>query len=337
MVGLDARGGRLTKAAEHVGDPSEKGDRPSLLIPTVLIFVVGIAYGSTFSANKIAIGAGFPYIAYTFWVALFAALMLLILAAATSNLPKLSPAHLRQYAVVALFGVMGPVTVFAFVASKLPAGVITLVLMLTPALTYVFSFIARIERFRLLSMFGLALGAVGVLLIVLPEQSLPTAGSWVWILVALIASVSAALANVTAALLRPPATTTLSLATGLLVVAAIGMLPIMLGIDGWVLFADMPWTGVWAMLWAAAANAITFWCFLECVRMAGPVFFSQHNYVIVTAGILWAFALFGEQFSPWLWGALALMAGGLYMVNAGMKQSVHENQLRVRPPPDGAS
>lgn len=327
----------VSKKMERAERAPRSQGRTFLVVPTLLLFAVGISYGSVFSANKLAAGAGFPYIAYTFWVALFAAVMLFVLAAVTGQLPKLSPAHLRQYAIVALFGVMAPVSVFAFVASKLPAGAITLVLMLTPALTYVFSFVARIERFRLLSVCGLGLGAGGVLLIVLPEQSLPTAGSWVWVLVALIAAVSAALANVSAALFRPPQSASLSLAAGVLAAAAVGMLPIMLAIDGWVLFADMPLNGVWAVLWAATANVITFYCFLECVRRVGPVFFSQHNYIVVAAGIIWALVLFGERLSPWVWGALALMVGGLYLVNAGMKQSVREAGFEPVAPSDGAA
>ena len=43
-----------------------------LLLPTVLLLLGGISYGSLFTANKIAIDAGFPFVAYSFWQALFA-------------------------------------------------------------------------------------------------------------------------------------------------------------------------------------------------------------------------------------------------------------------------
>ena len=75
-----------------------------LVLPTVLLLLGGISYGSLFTANKIAIDAGFPFIAYSFWQALFASVVLLVLSAIFSKLPSLRWENLRVFALVAVFG-----------------------------------------------------------------------------------------------------------------------------------------------------------------------------------------------------------------------------------------
>ena len=78
--------------------------RQSLMIPATLVIVGGVAFGSLFAANKMAIDAGFPFIAYTFWQSLFAGLALLIVALVRSDAPKLTVPHLRQYLLMSVLG-----------------------------------------------------------------------------------------------------------------------------------------------------------------------------------------------------------------------------------------
>ena len=240
--------------------------------------------------------------------------------ALSGNLPPVSRAHLLQYLRLALLAVMLPVLATAFAARELPAGVITLVLTLVPGLTYLMSFAMRLERFEALSLAGLALGAGGVLLIVLPDQGLPEAGAWVWMLVALIAAVAAAGSNVVAAAYRPPQTRSLALACGILLAAAAVMLPVMLAADGPFLFTHAGWQGIAGMAWAAAIHCVTFYCFQEVTRRAGAVFFAQFNYLVVAAGIFWALIIFDETLGLWVWAALACMVAGLWLVNTGARR-----------------
>lgn len=307
------------------GAPATGGDGGALrgralVVPTLLLLLGGISYGGIFSANKLAASAAFPVFAYTFWIALFAGVALLIVGALSGNLPPLSRAHILQYLRLALLAVMLPVLATAFAAHELPAGVITLVLTLVPGLTYLMSFTMRLERFEALSLAGLALGAGGVLLIVLPEQALPEAGAWVWMLVALIGTIAAAGSNVVAAAYRPPQTHSLALACGILLAAACVMLPVMLAVDGPYFFADAGWTGIAGMAWAAAIHCVTFYCFQEVTRRAGAVFFAQFNYLVVAAGIFWALLLFDEMLGLWVWAALACMVVGLFLVNTGQRR-----------------
>ena len=289
----------------------------SMAIPAILVIVGGTAYGSMFAANKIAIGVGFPFIAYTFWQALFAGAALLVFGALRADVPQLSFAHLRHYVLMSVLGIVIPLLVLTYIADKVPAGVVTLIIGLTPPLTYVFAFLLRREGFRWLSVGGVVLGFASLLLIVVPAESLSVPGAAIWMVVALAVPISVATNIIVMAYWRPPETSTLSLVCGLLVTGAVITGVIMLAAGGFRGFWAVPSAGFWAMLWAGAVQAIAFLTGLEVARRSGPVYVAQMNYVIVGAGFLWALALFDEDLSVWVWAALATMLMGLALTNAG--------------------
>jgi len=286
-----------------------------LIVPAALVVCGGVAYGSLFAANKIAIESGFPFVAYTFWQATIAGLALLVFAVARGDVPKVSAIHLRQYSLMSLLGVVVPVLVLTFIADKLPAGVVTLIIGLTPALTYAFAFILRRERFRWLGVGGVVFGFASILLIVLPEQSLAVSGSAIWMVVALLVPLSVAINILVISYLRPPETTTVSLVCGLLLSAALITLVCMLVSGEAYAFWNASGPGIWAMVWASAGQLVAFITGLEVARMAGPVYVSQMNYVIVGSGFVWALVLFDESLSIWVWAALGLIFIGLTLTN----------------------
>ena len=136
----------LERTNQETAGPTPRLRGRALLVSTLLLILGGVAYGGIFSANKFAASVSFPVFAYTFWIALFAGSALLAIGAITGNLPKISRAHLWQYARLAILALILPVVTTAFAARELPAGVITLVLTLVPGLTFLMSFAARFER-----------------------------------------------------------------------------------------------------------------------------------------------------------------------------------------------
>ena len=295
-----------------------------LVLPTVLLLLGGISYGSLFTANKIAIDAGFPFIAYAFWQALFASAALLILSAVFSRPPSLRPENLRVFALVAVFGFLGPLLVVTFVADTLPPAVLTLCAALIPAATYVLTLALRFDRFRWFSVAGVLLGLGGILLIVVPTGSLPGADAWVWVLFSLLMPLSAAVNNVAGARFSPPAVSALALAGGMMMVAALLLLLVMLADGDLFLPTDAEASGLWGLLWASAGQAITYACFFEIVRRAGALFFAQLNYVVVAAGIFWASIFFGTALSHWVWAAVAVLVASLVLINAGTARGLRE-------------
>ncbi len=287
----------------------------NLIFPTVLLLVGGVSYGSVISANRLAVEAGFPFIAYAFWQMIIASGVLVIISIVLGCPPRMGRRYLRVYAITASFGLSGPLLILTFLADKLPTSVLTLMVALIAPAVYLLALLVRSESFRWLSVLGVVLGFIGVLFIIVPERSLPDPEMAIWVLFALLLPVSAAINNVYTAKLMPDDVNSLSLTAGLMTITSLILLIVMLIVDGPVLLTDSGLDGTWPTIWAAAGNAITYVCFFEILRRAGALFFAQLNYVVVAAGVLWAYMIFNEVPSSWLWGAIAVIAVGLAVMN----------------------
>lgn len=284
------------------------------IVPLVLLLTIAIVYGLLFQFNKMASDARVPEFAYVFWQSAIAGVILLVVAYATGQGPGWSWAHIRGYLAIGFFGIAFPICLLTNLAGEVEPGVLTTVLALSPPLTYLISVIVRLEKWRWLAVFGVVLGFVGILIIVGPSNALPSPEHAIWYLLALLAPTAFALANVSAALLRPPASSTAAMASGVLLGAAAMMAVVMLATGTWYSPTDFPDSGDWSIIGAALVNVVAIYLFLDIVRIAGPVFFAQFNYLAVVASIFWAWIIFGS-FVDWaVWLALAVMVAGVLLV-----------------------
>ena len=238
---------------------------PSRILHLGMLFTVGISYSLLFSINKMAAEAGLPYVAYVFWHSLGGGLMLLVpcLLMGRSARPKLNWLHLRTYLVWGGLAIAGPITLLTYVSPNLPAAIMTMILVLVPLFTYLFALLFRMERFRALSVLALLMGLGGVLLVIVPEASLPDAEAAGWVLLALLAPVSFSLVTVFAGKFRPPDAPSPTLACGLLLGSALLLVPVMFGTGQLYLFPGPSLAGDLTLLYAALLSAAIFYIFLE--------------------------------------------------------------------------
>ena len=285
-----------------------------------LMFAGGIIAPLRFVLNKIAVDGGVPPFAFAFWPMLFSGLLLLAVAMMRGETPSLKFADLRAYIVVGVLAMGAPLAVLTYLADKLPQGIISMVVILAPTLTYLFAILFGVDRLKLLSCAGLVAGLGGILVIVLPDVSLPEPDMVWWLLFALLAPVLLGLGNVLTALVRPPAMPSTVLAAGMLLSAAALLLVLMIA-TGQTYFFDGAAPGInWNFLYATLLNSIFYILFLEIVRLSGPVFFSQMNYLAVAAGFGWGMLLFGERYSLYVWGGTALMAMSVLLLTLGARK-----------------
>jgi len=278
----------------------------------MMLLAAAVIYGAMFSVNKIAAKAGVPPLAYSFWQSFGAGLVLWVVLTLRGERLGVSRRHLTGYFVIGALVSGLPISLLTYIAPKLPAGVMTLVLALSPPFTFTMSVLARIERFRWLGLIGLLFGFAGVVLIVAPGASLGGAEAWKWFLLALLAPVMFAGSNVAAAILRPPASSSVATGAGVMLGSAAVLLPIML-LAGQTWFPQELDQGTIATLIAVAINAVFLVLFLEIIRRAGPVFFAQFNYLAVLAGVAWGAVIFGERVSIYLVLAMVLMFVGVFL------------------------
>ena len=293
----------------------------SRLLPLAMLLFAAAIYSMTFSLNRIAIIEGIPVFAFVFWQGLGTALVMFVVAVATRQLPSLRHKYLRLYLLLGAFGVAVPFTLLAVAAPKVPAGAIALSLTLPPILTYVISIIFRIDHVRLLRIAGILFGLAGVLLVLLPGQSLPEPGMAPWLLMAFGAPLCYSLSNVFIATLRPPESRPIPFACGISFACAILMLPVMAITDNWWIFDATMTDGDWALIGNIVISAIFWVVCLEMIRMVGPVFFSTYGYFGTLMGLGWAALFFGEVPSHWIWAAIAILFFGLFLVNRTSKPS----------------
>ena len=294
-----------------VGMPRER------VVAFAMLLLSGTLAGGAISLTKLARVNGVPLVPFVFWMTAISASGLVILSLLRGTPPPLRLAHVRSYAIVGLLATALPQVLISFVSPNLPPSIFALNYTLIPALVFVLALSLGIERFRWQALAGIALGLIGVLLIVLPEASLPDPAMAGWVIVGLSVPLCFAFSIISGAKFRPPRARSISMAAGVQTMALL-YLGVLMAIEGsWWAFDSGFDTGAQALL-AVGLLYVIFWiCFFEIIRLAGPVFFSTVNYIGALAGVAWGMAMFGDVLSGWIWAALALMLGGLYVGSLG--------------------
>ena len=282
-----------------------------------MLFMAGMAISSLFTINKFVAASGIPFVAYVVWQALGAALLLAAISLGLGKRIGVAAPLCRIYLVFGLIGSALPLLTINFVAPSLPVGLVSLVTPLVPMLTYACAIFFRIETLKAIRLSGLLLGLAGVMVVILPEASLPSPDMTTAFLILMLAPVSIAVSNVAAAMMRPPETTSFSMAVGGLSVGALFLLPVLAVGDNWWFFDGTMDTGHWAVIVAVVLNAVFFFLLFEVIHREGPVFFATSNYITALAGMGWGMVLLGEAHSPLIWVALALLFAGLFLVIKG--------------------
>jgi drug/metabolite transporter (DMT)-like permease len=303
-------------AAEAGGGagPAASAGGPSRAWPLVLLISTGAAWGVTFSLARIATTAGAHPIGLTLWQGLFGGLLLLALALARRRPPPLTRGHLGFYLICGLLGTVIPSILFFYAAARVPAGVLSITIAMVPILTFAAALVFRIDRLSRGRIFGVLCGLVAVLFIVLPESSLPDRAMAPWVLLAVLATVCYAGEGIYVALRRPADSDPAATVGAMLLMASMVLVPVILATDTFVPLG-FPWGALeWSVFGMVAVNALAYSVFYHLIQTAGPVFATQMAYVVTIAGVAWGIAIFGEQHSIWVWGALVLMLAGLALV-----------------------
>lgn len=285
-----------------------------LLLGVLALLAMGTVWGLGFALAKVAGQNGAHPVGLIIWETIGSGSLLLLICAMLGRFPRRQWSYLRNYLINGLLGFTIPGPILFWAAPHLPVAVLTLMIPMTPLLTYVLVLLARAERFDPLRAAGVVAGFVGVALIVLPEGSLPEQGQVGWVLLALGAASFYAIQNLYIALHSPPDADVLTQTTGMLLLGGIAALPLAAALDGF-LWPTWPMTvAVQAASVMLLINAVMMFLFVWVVRTIGPVFASLTANVITLAGALWGWVIFQEMPSRWIWAAIIAMAIGVALV-----------------------
>ena len=285
--------------------------RPALL--WLALCVIGIAWGITGPLSKLAVSTGNHPVGVTFWnTALGVVVLTMILLASGRRLP-LGARHLRFYLICGLLGTAMPNSLSYTAYQHLPIGIMSIVIALVPMMTMLLALPMGLERPDPRRLAGLGLGAVAVLMIVLPDAGLPEPDQALWVAVPVFVSLAYAGENIYIATARPAGVDALTIMCGMFWGALILLIPLMLATDAWF---DITLLGPpeQAVIAVTGLHLFAYFGFIWLIGQAGPVFAAQVAYVVTSSGLILGMAVYGERHSPWIWAALALMFAGLALV-----------------------
>ena len=284
------------------------------LAPIAALLAIGLGWGLATPLVKIAAAEGRGHFALTFWHLLLVSAVIVPAALLRSGRIPLKPRHLRLYVALALVGAVIPTSASFAAAPHLPAGVLAILLAMTPLFTFPIAIAMGLERFEARRAIGLALGIGCVALIASPEAELPSRAAAAFIPVALVAPLCFGMeGNVYARWglreLDPVQT---------LAGASVAGLPLTLGLAlaaGQWIDPRPPW-GVadLALTSSALIHAFVYTGYLWLIGRSGPVFAAQVAYLVTGFGVAWSMVLLGESYSHLVWIGLALMMAGIFLV-----------------------
>lgn len=288
-------------------------------LPWLILGYMGIVWGLSFSLSKIAVGLGGTPIGLTFWTCLLTGLMLLFYTIIRGQKIRFRLKDLQIILLLAFLGAMLPNMFFYYAAAHVSAGILSITITVVPIATYALSFILKLEAISARRITGVFFGVGAILVLVLPENSLPNKSEVIWIIVACLSSISYALENITLAIRGIDGIGPVRLSCGINLLAAL-----ILGIFSYFTDNFMPvplpvTTLTWTILGISLIGATAYTLFVLTIANSGPLFASQVAFLVTISGVLWGMLIFGETHSSWVWLSLILMLIGMSLVSPKRK------------------
>ncbi len=287
-----------------------------------ILALIGVGWGSTQPLGKIAASTGHQPFGLIFWQLVVCVLVLGALTFGRGKRLPLNPRAVEFYIVVALLGTLIPNYTFYLSVARLPSGIMSILISTIPLIAFPIALAMKTDRFSVRRMIGILLGLSGVLMIALPQASLPDRAMVAFLPIAMIGPLFYALENTYVAARGTAGMDAIQAMLGSSIAGLILCVPVMLAMGHWFPMPLNPGLAEWALILSSALHALLYASFVWLAARAGSVFASQSAYFTTASGIVWAMVILGERFSPWVWAAAAVMLCGLALVAPKERSSV---------------
>ncbi|MEI2457312.1 DMT family transporter [Lysobacter firmicutimachus] len=280
----------------------------------VLTLTAGSLVGAIFVLSKLLLSSGLnPFIVSFVQTAGAAGLILAVLRARGQRLP-LDPAALRFYATAGAIAVAGSALLGNWVLARIPAGIFTVLVTLSPMFTSLFNALVERRWPTPTALAGTVLGLAGVLLVLVPRAQSVEPEQALALTVALGVPVLLAIGNVYRSRRWPAGVSAPMSTAGTMLVQALAVLPLLAGAELQGSAAQV--AAVWPLLLAMvlvtlAANVAA----AALQRIADSVAYSQLGYVVALTGVVWGAVLFDERLGWSFVPAVALVFAGVILAN----------------------
>ena len=289
--------------------------------PYLLITCAGLIWGATFSLALIATGEGAHPLAISSWQVVVTGIFFFVFCRLT-GIPVFRLRNISYYTVIAVIGITAPNLAYYYAAPHLSAGILSITVSTVPLLTYAFMLFLRYESILMKRVFGIILGLIAILLLVLPEQEIQGSDANLWILLALLSAVLYSVENIYIGHGVDDIIDVRELLCGSNFIAFFLQFPLAsyLGVAepvGWLFtLPGLALTGL------GISSGIAYAMFFYSIKTSGAVFASQCAYIVTLSGVLWGIIIFSEQHSIWVWSSLVVLMVGLFLVTPNVKPAV---------------
>ena len=279
-----------------------------------LLITLGMIWGTGYSIARFAMTNGVPPLGYSFWQSLGPACIIGCLAYVKHRRLHFSMMRARYFLICGLTGIVIPNTSMYFAAPHLPAGILALIVNTVPVVAYPLALLAGLEKFNWQRMLGIGLAFLGLMLIIVPKASLPAPEMTPWVISTLITPISFAVCSIYIARYRPIDSNALSLSAGMLWFSSLLLIPS-------VLYTHSFYLPHWPLLLPdkiilleVILSSIGYVLFFQLIRLAGPVYYSLVDTVVVLTGIFWGYVIFNEHLNYWTMTAVVCIIFALLLV-----------------------
>ena len=287
----------------------------------LILLVCGTVWGATVPLLKVAVSTGHQPMGLIFWQVCILSLALGLVALWRKESVPVTPRHLAYYALIGAIGTLIPSSATYTVVVDLPAGIIGLLQATVPMFSLLIALTIRSERFQAQRLAGIVLGVFALVLLAIPEARLPGAGMVPLLLLGLLAPFCYGMEGNIVERIAPRDVSPL----GVIFASSVIAIPIA-GVIAWQggMWVDISqqWSAAeWAMVGSSLGHAIAYTGYVALVGLAGAVFSSQIAYVTTVAAIVSSLIFLGESYPATTWIAIAMMMGGLFLVQPAGKSA----------------
>ena len=273
---------------------------PSHRLPLVYLFVLGTLWGLHFSLIKLTTESGLSYRGIASATTAGAALFLIIIAVVRSRLPVWNLEHFEFYLICATLGYVLPFFLELYTAAQLPASILTLVVSSSPIFTLAIALLARTDTVNMRIVLSILIGCLSSLAIVVPSAIGFSDIPLIWISIALIIPLTYASYHNYISKAWPRDSDSFQVACGEAIVALVILLPLYMMKGSFADFKIEIGYGHLAIGVMVVFSVVEIFLYFEILRLAGPIFVSQANYITIVSGVIWGIIIFDEKLTPWM-------------------------------------
>ena len=279
----------------------------------ILLFF-GMWWAITIPLTKIAVSTGHAPLGLILWQLMISGAVMFLVIRIQGRQLIFDQSAIKHYLAIALLGTILPNSFSYLAAAQLPAGIMAIIIASVPMFAMLIALGIRLERFSLVRLGGVLLGALSVVVLIGPDASLPDPEKSAFVLVALVAPLCYGLEGNYISTKSPPGIDPISALCGASIVGVIICVPLVWIGDYWV---DLlrPWEAPeQALVLSSLIHALVYSGYIWLVGVTSAVFASQIAYVVTLGGVFFSSLILSERYSPWVFLSLGLMIAGLLLV-----------------------